>query len=137
MHFIMYAKLCDLEILSSYLSDISVGDMLSVQASITNPLDWHYFYDKISIIKKESKTDFTVVTREGDRIVGSGQVSEIERWSNFGQFGFKIKIKIKKQKSLTDRRLRSIHSNVQQTIVTKQIVNREREISHNGYSLKT
>jgi len=133
----MYAKLCDLEILSSYLSDISVGDMLSVQASITNPLDWHYFYDKISIIKKESKTDFTVVTREGDRIVGSGQVSEIERWSNFGQFGFKIKIKIKKQKSLTDRRLRSIHSNVQQTIVTKQIVNREREISHNGYSLKT
>ena len=132
MHFIMYAKLCDLEILSSYLVDISVGDMLSVQASITNPLDWHYFYDKITIIKKESKTDFTVVTREGDRIVGSGQVLEIERWNNFGQFGFKIKIRIKKQKSLTDRRLRSIHSNVQQTIVTKQIVNREPELIRNG-----
>ena len=128
----MYAKLCDLEILSSYLVDISVGDMLSVQASITNPLDWHYFYDKITIIKKESKTDFTVVTREGDRIVGSGQVLEIERWNNFGQFGFKIKIRIKKQKSLTDRRLRSIHSNVQQTIVTKQIVNREPELIRNG-----
>ncbi|MDQ3869483.1 MAG: hypothetical protein M3250_07985 [Thermoproteota archaeon] len=116
----MYAKLCDLEILSSYLVDISVGDMLSVQASITNPLDWHYFYDKITIIKKESKTDFIVVTREGDRIVGSGQVLEIERWNNFGRFGFKIKIRIKKQKSLTDRRLRSIHSNVQQTIVTRE-----------------
>ena len=131
MHFIMYAKLCDLEILSSYLVDISVGDMLSVQASITNPLDWHYFYDKITIIKKESKTDFIVVTREGDRIVGSGQVLEIERWNNFGRFGFKIKIRIKKQKSLTDRRLRSIHSNVQQTIVTKQIVNREPELIRN------
>ena len=132
MHFIMYAKLCDLEILSSYLVDISVGDMLSVQASITNPLDWHYFYDKITIIKKESKTDFIVVTREGDRIVGSGQVLEIERWNNFGKFGFKIKIRIKKQKSLTDRRLRSIHSNVQQTIVTREIVNREPELVRNG-----
>jgi hypothetical protein len=128
----MYAKLCDLEILSSYLVDISVGDMLSVQASITNPLDWHYFYDKITIIKKESKTDFIVVTREGDRIVGSGQVLEIERWNNFGRFGFKIKIRIKKQKSLTDRRLRSIHSNVQQTIVTREIVNREPELVRNG-----
>jgi hypothetical protein len=132
MHFIMYAKLCDLEILSSYLVDISVGDMLSVQASITNPLDWHYFYDKITIIKKESKTDFIVVTREGDRIVGSGQVLEIERWNNFGKFGFKIKIRIKKQKSLTDRRLRSIHSNVQQTIVAREIVNREPELVRNG-----
>ena len=132
MHLIMYAKLCDLEILSSYLVDISVGDMLSVQASITNPLDWHYFYDKITIIKKESKTDFIVVTREGDRIVGSGQVLEIERWNNFGKFGFKIKIRIKKQKSLTDRRLRSIHSNVQQTIVTREIVNREPELVRNG-----
>jgi hypothetical protein len=127
----MYAKLCELEILSSYLSDISVGDMLSVQALITNPLDWHHFYDKISIIHKESKTDFTVVTAEGDRIVGSGEVMDIERWNNYGQFGFKIKIKIKKQKSLTDRRLRSNHSNVQQTIVPKHIVNRELEISGN------
>jgi hypothetical protein len=128
----MYAKLCDVEILSSYLSEISVGDMLSVQAQITNPLDWHHFYDKISVIKKESKTDFTVVTPEGDRIVGTGQVMETERWNNYGQFGFKIKIKIKKQKSLTDRRLRSNHSNVQQTTVPKQILNRELEISRNG-----
>ena len=106
--------------------------MLSVQALITNPLDWHHFYDKISTIHKESKTDFTVVTAEGDRIVGSGEVMDIERWNNYGQFGFKIKIKIKKQKSLTDRRLRSNHSNVQQTTVPKQILNRELEISRNG-----
>ena len=127
----MYAKLCDVEILPSYISDISVGDMLSVQARITNPLDWHHFYDKISVIKKESKTDFIVVTPEGDRIIGTGQVIETERWNNYGQFGFKIKIKIKKQKSLTDRRLRSNHPNVQQTIVPKHIVNRELEISGN------
>jgi hypothetical protein len=133
----MYAKLCDLEILSSYLSDISVGDMLSVQALIRNPLDWHHFYDKISIIKKESKTDFIVVTIEGDRIVGSGEVIDIERWNNYGQFGFKIKIKIKRQKSLTDRRLRSIHSNVQQTTIPKRGVNSELEISRAGQPLTT
>jgi hypothetical protein len=133
----MYAKLCDLEILSSYLSDISVGDMLSVQALIRNPLDWHHFYDKISIIKKESKTDFIVVTIEGDRIVGSGEVIDIERWNNYGQFGFKIKIKIKRQKSLTDRRLRSIHSNVQQTTIPKRGVNSELEISPAGQPLTT
>jgi hypothetical protein len=133
----MYAKLCELEILSSYLSDISVGDMLSVQALITNPLDWHHFYDKISTIHKESKTDFTVVTAEGDRIVGSGEVMDIERWNNYGQFGFKIKIMIKKQKSLTDRRLRSIHSTVHQTALPKKLVNSETEISHIGQPLVT
>jgi hypothetical protein len=133
----MYAKLCDLEILSSYLSDISVGDMLSVQASIRNPLDWHHFYDKISTIKKESKTDFIVVTIEGDRIVGSGEVTDIERWNNYGQYGFKIKIKIKRQKSLTDRRLKSIHSNVQQTTIPKRGVNSELEISPTGQPLTT
>jgi hypothetical protein len=133
----MYAKLCELEILSSYLSDISVGDMLSVQALITNPLDWHHFYDKISIIHKESKTDFTVVTAEGDRIVGSGEVMDIERWNNYGQFGFKIKIMIKKQKSLTDRRLKSIHSTVHQTALPKKLVNSETEISHIGQPLVT
>jgi hypothetical protein len=133
----MYAKLCELEILSSYLSDISVGDMLSVQALITNPLDWHHFYDKISTIHKESKTDFTVVTAEGDRIVGSGEVMDIERWNNYGQFGFKIKIMIKKQKSLTDRRLRSIHSTVHQTALPKKSVNSETEISHFGQPLVT
>jgi hypothetical protein len=133
----MYAKLCELEILSSYLSDISVGDMLSVQALITNPLDWHHFYDKISTIHKESKTDFTVVTAEGDRIVGSGEVMDIERWNNYGQFGFKIKIMIKKQKSLTDRRLKSIHSTVHQTALPKKLANSETEISHIGQPLVT
>jgi hypothetical protein len=133
----MYAKLCELEILSSYLSDISVGDMLSVQALITNPLDWHHFYDKISTIHKESKTDFIVVTAEGDRIVGSGVVMDIERWNNYGQFGFKIKIMIKKQKSLTDRRLRSTHSTVQQTTLPKQLVNSDFEESQIGQPLIT
>lgn len=133
----MYAKLCELEILSSYLSDISVGDMLSVQALITNPLDWHHFYDKISTIHKESKTDFIVVTAEGDRIVGSGEVMDIERWNNYGQFGFKIKIMIKKQKSLSDRRLRSNHSSIQQTTLPKQSVNSKFEISHIGQPLIT
>jgi hypothetical protein len=133
----MYAKLCELEILSSYLSDISVGDMLSVQALITNPLDWHHFYDKISTIQKESKTDFIVVTAEGDRIVGSGVVTDIERWNNYGQFGFKIKIMIKKQKSLTDRRLRSSHFTVQQTTLPKQLVNSNFEESQIGQPLIT
>src|ERR687895_611600 len=95
----MYAKLCNVEVLPSYIKEVAVGDILTVQALITNPLDWHHFYEKISTIKKESKTDFIVVTAEGDRIVGSGEVMEIERWSHRGQFGFKIKIKIKKQKS--------------------------------------
>jgi hypothetical protein len=133
----MYAKLCEIEILSSYLSDISVGDMLSVQAFIRNPLDWHHFYDKLSTIKKESKTDFIVVTVEGDRIVGSGEVMDIEKWSNYGEFGFKIKIKIKKQKSLTDRRIRSIHSNIQQTPSSKQFVDSELEMTHIKQPLTT
>jgi hypothetical protein len=134
----MYAKLCEIEILSTYLSDVSVGDMLSVQALITNPLDWHHFYEKISTIKKESKTDFIVVTAEGDRIVGSGEVMEIERWSHRGQFGFKIKIKIKKQKSLTDRRIKSIHSKVQQiTPPPKKGVNSEPKMTQIKQPLTT
>jgi hypothetical protein len=83
-----------------------VGDVLAVEALVANPLDWHYFYDKLSIINEGDKTDFTIVTDEGDRIVGSGDVEDIEKWSNNGRFGFKIKVKIKKQKSLTDRRSR-------------------------------
>jgi len=31
---------------------------------------------------------------------------EVDKWSNRGQYGFKIKISVKKQKSLTDRRIR-------------------------------
>jgi hypothetical protein len=133
----MYAKLCEIEILSTYLSDVSVGDMLSVQALITNPLDWHHFYEKISTIKKGSKTDFIVVTAEGDRIVGSGEVMEIERWSHRGQFGFKIKIKIKKQKSLTDRRIKSIHSKVQQIMVPKQGIDSEPKMTQIKQPLTT
>lgn len=102
----VYAKLCSIEILSSYIKEVSVGDMLTVQALITNPLDWQHFYEKISTIKQDDRTDFTVVTKEGDRLVGSGDIVEVDKWSNRGQYGFKIKIDIKKQKSLTDRRIR-------------------------------
>jgi hypothetical protein len=102
----MYAKLCNVEILSSYIKEVSVGDMLTVQALITNPLDWQHFYEKISSIKQGDRTDFTVVTQEGDRLIGSGNIVEVDKWSNRGSYGFKIKIDIKKQKSLTDRRIR-------------------------------
>jgi hypothetical protein len=102
----VYAKLCNIEILSSYIKEVSVGDMLTVQALITNPLDWQHFYEKISTIKQGDRTDFTVVTPEGDRLVGSGDIIEVDKWSNRGQYGFKIKIDVKKQKSLTDRRIR-------------------------------
>ena len=102
----MYAKLCSIEILSSYIKEVSMGDMLTVQALITNPLDWHHFYEKISTIRTGDKTDFTVVTGEGDRIVGSGDIVEVDKWSNKGQYGFKVKVNVKKQKSLTERRIR-------------------------------
>jgi hypothetical protein len=102
----MYAKLCNMEILPSYIKEVAVGDVLTVQALITNPLDWQHFYEKISTLKIDDRTDFTVVTLEGDRLVGSGNIIEVDKWSNRGQYGFKIKISIKKQKSLTDRRLR-------------------------------
>jgi hypothetical protein len=124
----MYAKVCQIEILSSYLTEVTVGDMLSIQSLIRNPLDWHHFYDKISTIKKGAKTDFIVVTDEGDRIAGSGEVIDMEKWSNHGHFGFKIKIMIKKQKSSSDRRIRSIYSTVQQTTVPKQVADKELEI---------
>ena len=125
---IMYAKVCQIEILSSYLTEVTVGDMLSVQSLIRNPLDWHHFYEKISTIKKGAKTDFIVVTDEGDRIAGSGEVIDMEKWSNHGHFGFKIKIKIKKQKSSSDRRIRPIYSTTQQTNVPKQVADKELEI---------
>jgi hypothetical protein len=102
----MYAKICGLELLSSYITELDVGDILSLQALVKNPLDWHHFYEKISLIKKGSKTDFTVVTREGDRLAGSGIVQEVEKWSNGGKYGFKIKVNISKQKSLADRRIK-------------------------------
>jgi hypothetical protein len=102
----VYAKLCNIEILSSYIKEVSMGDMLTVHALITNPLDWQHFYEKISVIRQGDRTDFTVVTREGDRVVGSGDIVELEKWSNRGQYGFKVKVMVKKQKSLTDRRIR-------------------------------
>ena len=102
----MYAKLCNIEILSSYIKEVSVGDLLTIQALVTNPLDWHHFYEKISTIKKGDKTEFTVVTLEGDRLVGTGDIIEVDKWSNQGQYGFKVKIFVRRQKSLTDRRIR-------------------------------
>jgi hypothetical protein len=102
----MYAKICGLELLSSYITELGIGDILSLEALIKNPLDWHHFYEKILLIKKGGKTDFTVVTSEGDRLVGSGIVQEVEKWSNNGKFGFKIKVSVSKQKSLTDKRIK-------------------------------
>jgi hypothetical protein len=112
---LMYAKICDLEMLSSYITDVVVGDVLVVQALVANPLDWHHFYEKISTIKKGDRTDFTIVTKEGERLVGSGDVKDLEKWNNNGKFGFKIKITIKKQKSLSDRRLRLQRPNLQKS----------------------
>jgi hypothetical protein len=103
----MYAKFSELEILSTYIRQVSVGDLLTVHALITNPLDWHHFYEKILRIEQGELTDFTVVTKEGDRLVGTGNIEDIATWSNGNkEYGFKIKINIKKQKSLTDRRSR-------------------------------
>ena len=102
----MYAKLCNVEVLPSYIKEVAVGDVLTVQALITNPLDWHHFYEKISTLKIGDRTEFTVVTQEGDRVIGSGNILEVDKWSNRGQYGFKIKLSVKKQKSLTDRRRR-------------------------------
>jgi hypothetical protein len=100
----MYAKLCSIEVLPSYIKEIEVGDILTVQALIRNALDWHYFYEKVSNIRVGDKTDFTVITPEGERVTGFGNILEVDKWSNHGQYGFKIKINVKRQKSLSDRR---------------------------------
>jgi hypothetical protein len=102
----MYAKLCNLEVLTSYVKQVEIGDILTVQALIANALDWHHFYEKVSTIKIGDKTDFTVVTPEGERVTGFGNILEVDRWSNHGQYGFKIKVNVKRQKSLSDRRIR-------------------------------
>jgi hypothetical protein len=102
----MYAKLCNIEVLPSYIKEVAVGDILTVQALIANPLDWQHFYEKVSTIKIGDRTDFTVITQEGERVIGFGNIVEVDKWSNRGQYGFKIKITVKKQKSLTDRRIR-------------------------------
>ena len=103
----MYAKFCSIEILSSYIKEVSVGDLLTVQALVTNPLDWQHFYEKISSIREGERTDFMVVTAEGDRLQGYGDVVEMGKWSSKGQYGFRIKIRVRKQKSLSDRRTRA------------------------------
>ena len=100
----MYAKLCNIEVLPSYIKEVAVGDILTVQALITNALDWHYFYDKVSNIRIGDRTDFTVITPEGERVTGFGNILEVDKWSNRGQYGFKIKINVKRQKSLSNRR---------------------------------
>jgi hypothetical protein len=100
----MYAKLCNIEVLPSYIKEVAVGDILTVQALITNALDWHYFYEKVSNIRIGDRTDFTVITPEGERVTGFGNILEVDKWSNRGQYGFKIKINVKRQKSLSDRR---------------------------------
>ena len=100
----MYAKLCNIEVLPSYIKEVAVGDILTVQALITNALDWHYFYEKVSNIRIGDRTDFTVITPEGERVTGFGNILEVDKWSNRGQYGFKIKIKVKRQKSLSNRR---------------------------------
>ena len=46
------------------------------------------------------------VEAAGFRLVGTGDIVEVDKWSNRGKYGFKIKVDIKKQKSLTDRRIR-------------------------------
>ena len=35
----------------------------------------------------------------GKRVVGIGNIAEIDKWSNKGQFGFKIKLRTNKRKS--------------------------------------
>ena len=102
----MYAKLCNIEVLPSYIKEVAVGDILTVQALITNALDWHYFYEKVSNIRIGDRTDFTVITPEGERVTGFGNILEVDKWSNRGQYGFKIKINVKRQKSLSDRRIK-------------------------------
>ena len=102
----MYARLCNIEILQSYIKEVSMGDMLTIHALVTNPLDWQHFYEKVSTIQRGDRTEFTVVTQEGDRLVGTADVVEVEKWSNQGRYGFKLKLDVKKQKSLTDRRIR-------------------------------
>ena len=102
----MYVKLCNIEVLTSYVKEVQIGDILTVQALIGNALDWHYFYEKVSTIKIGDRTDFTVVTPEGERVTGFGNILEVDRWSNHGEYGFKIKVNVKRQKSLSDRRTR-------------------------------
>ena len=105
----MYAKIGDVEVLGHYLTDVLIGDNLVIQALVLNPLDWHHFYDRISTMKMGDKTNFVVLTREGERLAGIGRIQEVEKWSSRSKHGFKIKVNITKQKSLSDRRFKLEH----------------------------
>ena len=100
----MYARIGNLEILDSYMSSIELGDTVSVEALIRNPLDWHHFYENLASIKSGSATHFIVVTSGGERVAGIGNIAEIDKWSNKGQFGFKIKLRTNKRKSARTKR---------------------------------
>jgi hypothetical protein len=100
----MYVKLDQLEIMGTHLEEVRVGDILSFEALIRNPLDWDHFFERIEMLKDHRNSQFVVVTREGDRIEGFGEIISTEKWRNGMQFGFKIKVKVKKQKSLSDKR---------------------------------
>ena len=91
----MYAKICDMEMLSTYVTDVVVGDVLVVQALVANPLDWHHFYEKLLAIKKGNRTDFTIVTKEGERLVGSGEVKDLERWNTMVSLDSKSRLPLK------------------------------------------
>lgn len=101
----MYVKLDQLEIMGTHLEEVKVGDILSFEALIRNPLDWDHFFERIEMLKYHRNTPFTVVTREGDRIQGFGEIISADKWRNGIHFGFKIKVKVKKQKSLSDKRV--------------------------------
>ena len=102
----MYARIGRLEILDSYTSNIELGDTISVEAIVKNPLDWHHFYENITSIKPGIVTQFIVVTSSGERVVGVGNIVEIEKWSNKGKFGFKIKLRTSRRKSANTKRTR-------------------------------
>jgi hypothetical protein len=101
----VYVKLDKLEIMGTHLVEVKVGDILSFEALVRNPLDWDHFFERIEMLKYHRNAHFTVVTREGDRIHGLGETISAEKWRNGVHFGFKIKVKIKKQKSLSDKRV--------------------------------
>jgi hypothetical protein len=90
--------------MNTHLEEVKVGDILSFEALIKNPLDWDHFFERIEMLKYHRNSSFIVVTREGDRIEGVGEIISVEKWRNGMQFRFKIKVKVKKQKSLSDKR---------------------------------
>jgi hypothetical protein len=112
----VYVKLDKLEIMGTHLEEVKVGDILSFEALVRNPLDWDHFFERIEMLKYHRNTPFTVVTREGDRIQGLGETISAEKWRNGIHFGFKIKVKVRKQKSLSDKRMHERSANHQLVI---------------------